>query len=474
VKKTYFDPRLVRRVRTAPRISNRFMPGGRHGAAYKSDGAGEEDDTRKEAELLEKIKTNITTQLSTRATKQELTDIEASFKKELAGLPIEQLRAMADDKTGVMAILTRQGLELARLQASFKEQPEDMSIRAQIKRWHEKEFSPGVKNIDQIGRVVEKRSKDMPALELDLRFTGMQFRAANSPMTPANTYGGSAYLPKVEYMPGIVDIIRVQPTFWDYLKKGSTSSAAMVWINKKVPGGSGGAAWLAPGVLKPGVSFTLDTQISNPKKIAASEKIAMELLKDIDGFSSWVEDELIYQVNIKATTTCLATGAPADANTPAGIPYLSVPFSGAALGLHTTNANNWDAILACRQQLKHANFNKGAITTFISPIDYGNMLMTKAQNQGQIFIPPATGTTIMEDNNIPVGYVLVAMLDYYTLLMYQSFSITYGWENDDFTKNLVTVIGEFRVHQIFSENHTGCFIYDTFANIIAALSDPTP
>jgi len=428
------------------------------GADYKEDG---DDDKRTEEELLAKIKLQIDGALATRATKDELKAIQDSLPAELKELPIAQLRAMADDKTGAMSMIAKQGLAIQKLQNTLASQPEDMSIRAQIKRWHETPIKEGSELT--VRAALEKMSAggskiEIPGFELNLRVA--------SPMTPANTYNGSAYLPKIEYAPGVNEIVRNQPTFWDYIKKGTTGAAAYVWINKKNP--LGAAGFIGPGVAKPGVSFEIETEISNAKKIAASEKVAMELLQDIDGMASWVENELIYQVMQKASTT-LMTGT-ASSTVPSGIQTISVAYT--LTTVHTTNPNNWDAIRACVAQLRSGNLF-GNVTAFVNPIDFANMVMTKAQNQGQLFIPPVTGATIVEDNNVPVGYVQVALLDYYKVLIYKAFSLAYGWENDDFTKNLVTVIGEMRIHQFFSENYTGAFIYDTFANITAALQ-PAP
>lgn len=423
-------------------------------------GGGGTDDKRTEEELLAKIQAKFDKSLERSATKEELEEIRKSMPKELEGIDILQLRAMADDKTGAMAILARQGLEIQRLKTTLSNQPEDMSIRAQIKRWHETPVKEGSElTVRQaVTSMASGGSKiDIPGFDLQLRVA--------SPMTPANTYNGSAYLPKIEYAPGATEIVRLQPTFWDYIKKGTTGAAAYVWINKKNP--LGAAGFIGPGVAKPGVSFEIATEISNAKKIAASEKVAMELLQDIDGFASWVEQELIYQVMFKASTT-LMTGT-ASSTVPAGIQTISVPYT--LTTVQTTNANNWDAIRACVAQLRSGNLY-GTVTAFVNPIDYANMVMTKAQNQGQLFIPPVTGATIVEDNNVPVGFLQIALLDYYKVLVYKAFSLAYGWENDDFTKNLVTVIGEMRIHQFFSENHTGAFIYDSFADIIALIDAP--
>ena len=283
-----------------------------------------------------------------------------------------------------------------------------------------------------------------------------------SPMTPANTLNSSAYLPQVEYISGVTEIVRVAPTFWDYITKGRTNSATLVWVNKKNP--LGAAGFIGPGVAKPGVSFELATETSNAKKVAVSEKCATELLDDIQGMESFIRQELEYQLKKKINTTLMS--GTSSSTVPAGIQSLSTTYT--LTTVKTTNPNNWDAIIACVAQLRSGNLS-GPVTAFVNPVDYANMILTKATSQGQLFVPAQTGTTIVEDNNVPVGYVQVALLDYYKVSIYKEMEIMFGWENDDFTKNLVTAICESRIHQYFSENHTGAFIYDTFDNIKSAI-----
>jgi hypothetical protein len=162
----------------------------------------------------------------------------------------------------------------------------------------------------------------------------------------------------------------------------------------------------------------------------------------------------------------LMTGT-ASSTVPAGIQTISTTYS--LTTVKTANPNNYDAVRACVAQLRSGNL-QGVVTTFMNPIDYANMVLTKATSQGQVFVPAETGSIIVEDNNIPVGYIQVALLDYYKVLIYKDFFVNVGWENDDFTKNLVTTIAEMRIHQFFSENHTGAFIYDTLSNIKTAIT----
>jgi len=370
----------------------------------------------------------------------------------------EKLKALlSDDSKGIKAILLAQGEAITALKAGKAAEEEVIkSIRTQVKEWQ-------TTNKDAIAKVKAMQSKDLPEFQLKV----------NSPMTPANTLGGSAYLPKPEYMPGVIDLVRIQPVFWDYITKGRTGSAAYVWINKTTP--LGAAAWIAPGVLKPGVSFQLASEISVAKKIAASDKTTTELLDDIDGMTTFITQELQYQLYAKLNTVLMTSAL--SSTQPAGIQTVSVPFS--AAGLATANPNNMDCIRAIVAQLRGANFgiSYGPVTVFINPIDAANMDMAKASTSGVYILPPfvtadgrsIAGAIVVEDNNVPVGYIQAALLNLFKVLIYKDVTLTWGWENDDFTKNLITAIIEMRLHSFHSANYNGAFIYDTFANIKALI-----
>lgn len=332
----------------------------------------------------------------------------------------------------------------------------DMSLRAQIQRYVDS-------NRETLEAIKNGSRRELPAMEL---------RAAASPMTPANTLTNTitvnaGVVPQFES--GFHDVRRLQPTFWDYIPKGRSDSAAYSWVNKKVGAGLGAAAFIGPGVAKPGISFTLEREVSNAKKIAVSDKIATELLMDVSGFESMVRGEMTYQLKQKTNTTLMT--AAVSSTVPAGIQTISVPFSLA--GIDTDNANNFDSIRALVAQLAVGFFQGLPVTVFINPVDGANMDLSKAISNGTYLLPPfstndgrrVAGATVVEDNNIPAGFVQAACLDLYKILIYQDLTIQLGWENDDFTKNLVTYIAEMRIHQFYSSNDAGAFIYDSFANI---------
>lgn len=467
MKKTYLDLSRTRVIRHAPCISSgRFKAlGAAGGRAYKTEGGSPEgaEDNRKEEELLTKIQERIDKALEGRATKEELEQIRNSQREELAGLSLEALRSMADDRTGAMATLAKQGLEITRLKASIEtRQIEDMSIRGQVKSWMEK-------NKEILDAVRSGRSREIPALNL-------QLRAVDSPMTPVTVNpGASPYIGRIVGEPGINDFLRAKPTFWDYLTKGRTNATTYYWVNKTNP--QGAAAFLAPGQPKPGVSFQLAVEASNPKKVADSAKAAKELLDDIDGMTTFIEQELRYQVMIKVNSETM-TGA-GSSTAPKGIQTYSTTYT--LTSIKTTNANDFDALRAVVAQMR-SGYLTGDITIFINPIDSANMDLTKANTAGTYLLPPfstadgknVSGARVVEDSAVPVGFFQAAYLQFYRILMYEDFNITWGWENDDFTKNLVTAIGEMRFHQFVNSiySDSGAFVYDSFANVKTLLNTP--
>lgn len=354
-----------------------------------------------------------------------------------------------DDK-GIRSILTKQGTAIQELVAKLDKKPEDLSVRGQIDKWRES-------NKTALEELKAGKKANLSPLEIRL----------NSPMTPANTLNGSAYIPRPEFESGATEIVRPRLTFWETLIKGRSSSSVYVWVNKKNP--EGAAGWIGPGVAKPGISLELASETSIAKKVAASAKVALELLNDVEGFASFVEGELRFQVDSETNDKLMDSVA--SATEPEGIKQLSVAYT--LDGVETTNPNNWDALIAVETQLEAGNL-AGEITHFVNPVDYANMILTKAQSQGQLYIPKTPTGRIIKDNNLPAGTFQSAILQYYEIKIYQDYTVTYGLADDDFLKNLISLVGERRIHQFSKENYTGFAIRDTFDNVKAAIDGEAP
>lgn len=446
-------------------VSRRFPQVPFMSVAYKTDGDGkgadgDKPDERTQEELLEAIQKRFDKSLEGIATPAELEQIRKEQSEFMRDVPVEELRELLDKKNGVMQMIARQGLEMQRMATKMEKMSsrgEDMSLRAQIERWMDK-------NKDEIKTAISKR-QGMPQMEIRV----------DSPMfvSTVNT-GGSPYIGNFTVESGINDFVRVQPTFWDYIKKGRTKFETIAWVNKTTP--LGAADFIGPGELKPGVSFRLASSTSTAKKIADSAQCGTELLRDIDGMKSFIEDELIYQIKIRLNQAVLTDVA--DSEKINGIQTLSVAFPATGSGIHTPSPNQMDAIRAGVGYMR-SGLLEGPITVFINPIDSTNMDMAKSGSNGVYLLPPFAssngktigGATIVENTHIPAGSVQFAFLNYYRILIYQDLFVDWGWIDDNFIKNLVTAIGEMRIHQIFNSIYTGAFMFDTFANIEAAIDE---
>lgn len=462
--KSYFNPAYARFInpvtgkefRSSRRLNFRHQ-------AFKVTPSEEEDEEEKTA-LLKEVEKRAAKQITERGWTPELQKSMSEFLNLWKEFPLDAVRSLADKDKGALSQIDKLEKAFEKMEISSKESTDGkrLSIRGQIAAWQKTAGIDNNPESENFGKW-RKEKKPLPELVLDMR-------AATVPMTPANTLNSSAYLPVIDFDYTLNDIPRFKLTFWDYLIKGRTNSAAYGWVNKTNP--QGAAGFIAPGVTKPYISFEVETQISTPVKVAALDKVAQELLDDIDSMESWIKDELRYQVLLEVNTKLMTNAV--TANEPTGIQNLSVAFT--QTGLSTTNPTYADALRAVVAQMRAGKL-QGDITIFINPIDSANMDMQKATTSGVYMFPPfmtangknIAGATIVEDNNIAVGSFQAAFLIYYVVKIYKPLVIDFGYVNDDFAKNLLTYRAEMRLHQIFNDQYTGAFVYDTFANVLAAI-----
>lgn len=433
-------------------------------AAFKSDGGNDddddEDDARERKALLKQIRKQFAQQLEEGKFQDEedVKNLIGEQMKAFEGLDLPTLKLLTDKEKGVMSILKAQGEAIAALKEQAQNAGVDatLSRRSQIKAWQDE----NKETLEKLKSGIQVELKPLTVKVPATIMTSTHFGGASSTVAYYAAQGAQ-----------IVDALRAQPTFWDLLPKGRTNLAAFPWVNKT--NHEGNAAFVAEGALKPLLDFELVPGISTPKKVAAREKASTEVLFDIDAMETLIEQDLRYAVEI-AVNTAVLTGV-ASATSPAGITTIASLYN--LTTIKTPTPNNYDALRAAIAQLTMLRFNRQVVAV-INPIDAANMDLAKATNSGVYMLPPFTtadgrrigNVPVIEDAGIPVGSILVGDLSAYRILIYQDFFIAWGWENDDFSRNLVTAIGEMRFHQFMNDNNAGAFIFDTFANIKTALT----
>ena len=297
-------------------------------------------------------------------------------------------------------------------------------------------------------------------------------KAAGTMLVSTNT-NSSAFVPRPVYEGGLIDLVRNRPFLEQFSDTATTTSPRIIYTEKVNPDGE--ANFIGEGVVKPLIDFEIQTTTVYAKKVADKIKVSTEMLDDIDFMAAEIDNELRYQVDIHTDDELLAgTGDGTESN--ADLKGLTSFAGGYTLTtVETKDPNNFDAIRACAAQITSLNFS--ANYAFVNPIDAANMDLEKATD-GHYIIPPfksatgmeVAGIRVVESNQIPVGYLLVGDMTRFKIRNYMPFAISMGWVNDDFEKNLVTIIGERRLTCYVPANHTGAFVYDAFSDIKTAIT----
>lgn len=385
----------------------------------------------------------------------------------MSKLDFDKLAALtAEGEGNVRSVLEKQGLMIKALQElgdTSNTTSHVRSVRDQLKEYMDanKDKLAAFKSGDSkaFGTRSEKDGETGAGIEL-------QTRAAVT-MTVAASSGGSKYSPEPEIQSGLVDLTRNRPFLESYANTSTTTRARIVWTEKFNKQGQ--AAWLLEGQVKPLISFEWRSFESYAKKVADKIKVSTEALDDVDWLAAEIEAELKYEVDI-AVDVALLTGVGDGTSGAASLQGITARVGGYVLTtIKTTTPNNFDALRAAYAQI--VTLNQNPTHVFINPIDGANMDLAKDANGRPLMMDyrGADGRlfrlTPIETNQIPVGSFLMGDMSRFKIRNYKPFAVYYGWVNDDFERNLVTIIGERRLHAFLATNDLGAFIYEQFADV---------
>lgn len=152
-----------------------------------------------------------------------------------------------------------------------------------------------------------------------------------------------------------------------------------------------------------------------------------------------------------------------------------------ALANAYAEANIYDAIMALATQIRLSNF-KGKITAVLNTA-WAALMWSIKDTEGRYIIPPfrsADGKMIGEveikfTNKIASTHILVGDLKKFNLVISEDAIYSEGFENDDFSKNLVSRKIETFAQGYIKQSDEGAIIYDAIADILTDIEVvPTP
>ena len=272
----------------------------------------------------------------------------------------------------------------------------------------------------------------------------------------------------LEIVPGIQEAPVEPPAILVALNKGRVSSRVIIWVNRINE--EGGAAFIAEGVLKPLKSWEHKEETSTAKKVAVRSKISSEMLADFEYILSEVEI-LLYRDLYQVVDEKLLNGTTADE--PNGIITGAGGYLGTGLDGTIQMPNNADAIRAAMLQMRLLGFKPDIV--FMNPTDVAMNFLEKSSDGHYIRLEldgVISGVRVIETLAMNPGKFLLMDKMRWIVKILDEYRIEFGWENDDFTRNLITVIAELRLHSYQFSVDAGSVIYDDFAVVKTAIEAP--
>lgn len=280
-------------------------------------------------------------------------------------------------------------------------------------------------------------------------------------------YSGTYALTTLE--PEVNRIARPVRRMMEISNVGTTASKYVVYIQQTQQASS---AWTAEAELKEAGEIKWEEISSEVKKVAGSIKVSKEMLEDLAFVRSEINTVLMEQIEQAIDYSMVNGAGGSDLNGLVGnVPNFNAGnFAGTIVG-----ANIIDVLQVCKAQIQAANFQPTHVV--MNPEDKAKLELTKTST-GEYTYPMfftgaenIAGLIVVASNNIAAGTIIVGDFSKLIVKVREAVNLTVGYENDDFTRNMVTIIAEARLVQYIRNNDVYAFVQADLATAIAALND---
>jgi HK97 family phage major capsid protein len=274
---------------------------------------------------------------------------------------------------------------------------------------------------------------------------------------------------------GITRIVRRNPFIIELVNVGTINSNLWEWVQQANP--EGDAAMTAEGAKKAQVDFDLVLASAQVRKVTAFIKVSKEMLDDVDLIESEIDQELTELINLKIDTQVLSGDGTGQNLT--GIMGNATAFAPGSFATGSANEvttpTKQDVLRVVINQIDVALFAPNYIV--MHPTDVTSMDLQKATD-GHYILPPFSTAANTVIKSIPVvantgvteGTYLVGDFTKSGVRFKEGLTFDVGYENDDFTKNFVTILAEARLVHRVKSNHYAAFVKGTFVTDAAAIA----
>ena len=383
------------------------------------------------------------------------------------GEKIDQMKAESVTKTEILETMSKikdletKGEEVTALKASIEEV---------ILRVLDLENKGVPANVAQtLETLLAEKAEDLKAMKDNSSGSvRIAFKAAGTMALSTNV---TCQIPQAERETGITRIVRRNPFILELVNVGSIMSNVWEWVEQK--NADGGAAMTAEGAAKSQADFDLVLASATVKKVTAYIKVTKEMLDDVALMRSEIDQELTELINLQIDEQLLSGAG--SGNNLTGIITNATAWAAGAFALSIPTPTKWDVLRTAINQVRVNLFEPTYIV--MHPTDVTSMELSK-DSTGQYIMPPfaavdgsiVSGIRVVANTGVTIDKFLVGDFNKAGVRFREGLTINVGYENDDFTKNLVTILAEARLVQRVKSNHYGAFVYGDFSDAVTALT----
>jgi len=390
-------------------------------------------------------------EMANKASKDDVIDLQKSFN----AMKDEQMKALND-------ALKAQGIQIQKLSGGQRAEKQ-LSFNEEIKEALKA-------NLDNLKVLKDGGKSEVSNTRVD--FT----TKAVGTMTFANVTGGN--IPVEDRLEGLNIIPSRRIRFLDVMSKRNTSSNVVSWVYQS--GKEGTAGQTAEGTAKNQIDFDLVVANETVKKSTAFIKVSTEMLDDIEWLQSEINSELMRE--ILKVVEAQAYEGDGTGNNHNGVRTIASAFSAGTFAGAVDNANIVDVLAIASNQIKVAQeMDAEATHIFMHPTDVLSLKLVKLSATDKRYVDRLLqvgstlfmdGIPIIESTLITVGEYLIGDFMKALLVTRQGMRFDIGLDADDFTKNLRTILVEWRGLTIVKNNDRSAVVAGVFATDIAALETP--
>ena len=381
-------------------------------------------------------------------------------KEEILKANKELLEIVKEQKNALNKSLKSLGLEIKKVKSEGAQKVEGKTFAENL--------------ATQLKANVEKltASKNGTMSEAQSNSVQMEVKVAGT-MTSANISGGN--VPLEDRIEGFNLIPSRKIRLLDIMAQRSTSSNLVSWVYQANKDGAAGQT--GEGLTKNQIDFEIVVDEDTVKKSTAFIKVSTEMLDDVSWIQSEIEGELLRELE-KAIETQAYSGDGTGLNH-TGVRTVASAFSAGSFAGAVDNANEVDVLVVAMNQIAIAQ-EGDALPNWIlmHPTDVTALKLEKLSASDKRYVERLmlAGSTLMVDG-VPIipttlvteGEYLIGDFGLSILVTRQAITFDIGLDADDFTKNLRTILAEYRGLTIVKNNDRSGFVKGVFATDAAAL-----